>query len=236
MLRDFLDIIYPGKCIVCHRIFDSPGTKLLCETCRRELNPVTEPRCKRCSKPLESMEAELCRDCQGKCFCVEKGFALYPYDANMKKAVRNFKYNGELSCGDFFAGELVDAYGKWIRDILPDALIPVPIHKKRMRFRGFNQAQYMADIIGERLEIPVPEGYLIRTENTKPQKGLDVKSRIENLRNGFKVTHAGGPFKKVLLVDDIYTTGSTLEACGSALKNAGTDRVYFLCLCIGRGS
>lgn len=152
----------------------------------------------------------------------------------MKKAIRNFKYEGELSCGDYFSTELVTVYGDWIKEISPDALIPVPIHKKRMRFRGFNQAEYMASIIGDKLGIRVLTDYLIRTQNTRPQKGLDVKSRVQNLQKRFQVTMDDVHVKKVLLVDDIYTTGSTLEACGSALKNAGAERIYFLCLCIGR--
>ncbi|MCM1244726.1 MAG: ComF family protein [Roseburia sp.] len=220
---------------MCRRILERAGDALLCGDCQKKLHPVTEPRCKRCSKPLGSMEEELCEDCQGRTFCVERGYALYPYDSLMKKAVRNFKYDGELSCGDHFAGELADTYGDWIREISPDVLIPVPIHKKRMRFRGFNQAEYMASVIGERLGIRVLTDYLIRTKNTKPQKGLDVKSRTQNLQKRFRVVTDDLHFKKVLLVDDIYTTGSTLEACGEALKNVGTERIYFLCLCIGRG-
>lgn len=220
--------------MVCHRILDRGGDALLCGKCRRELHPVTEPRCKRCSKPLACMEEELCENCRTRTFCVERGYALYPYDHAMKKAIRNFKYEGELSCGDYFSTELVTAYGDWIKEISPDALIPVPIHKKRMRFRGFNQAEYMASIIGDKLGIRVLTDYLIRTQNTRPQKGLDVRSRVQNLQKRFQVTMDDVHVKKVLLVDDIYTTGSTLEACGSALKNAGAERIYFLCLCIGR--
>ena len=114
-------------------------------------------------------------------------------------------------------------------------IFPVPVHKKKFRFRGFNQAEYMAAQIGMELGIPVEGDYLIRTENTKPQKGLDVRARIKNLQKSFGVIQTGRRYRSVLLVDDIYTTGATLEACGKALKEAGTDRIYFLCLCIGRG-
>lgn len=236
MKRLLLDAVFPEKCIICHDILNKGRTGALCSACRRQLHPVTEPRCKRCSKSLEVSEEELCGDCRGKAFYVTKGMALYPYDRMMQTAITNFKYGGDLSCGDYFARELVKKYGTWIKEISPEVILPVPVHKKKLRFRGFNQAEYMAAQIGMELGIPVMGDYLIRTENTRPQKGLDVRARIKNLQRSFGVIQTGRRYRNVLLVDDIYTTGATLEACAKALKEAGTTkRIYFLCLCIGRG-
>lgn len=228
------ELLYPGKCVVCHRLLSDTGQ--LCEDCRRALHPITEPRCKRCSKPVQDPEAELCGDCRGRDFCVERGFALYLYDDKMQRAVRNLKYRGELAGGRWFGHEMAGHYGRWIRGISPEVLIPVPIHKKRMRFRGFNQAAVLAEEIGGELGIPVDSDYLLRIENTKPQKGLGNRARLQNLRKGIRVRgdHVR-TYHTVLLVDDIYTTGATLEACGRALREVGTNRIYFLCLCIGRG-
>lgn len=230
-----LEAVFPDKCVICHDILKKRGTGALCRACRRQLHPVAEPRCKRCSKSLEISEEELCGDCRGKNFYVKKGMALYSYDRMMQTAIANFKYGGELLCGAYFAGELVKRYGTWVKDLSPEVILPVPVHKKKLRFRGFNQAEYMAAQIGMELGIPVTGDYLIRTENTRPQKGLGVRARIENLQRSFAVIQTGRPYRNVLLVDDIYTTGATLEACGKALKEAGTNRIYFLCLCIGRG-
>lgn len=230
-----LEAVFPDKCVICHDILKKRGTGALCSACRRQLHPIAEPRCKRCSKSLEISEEELCGDCRGKDFYVKKGMALYSYDRMMQTAIANFKYGGELSCGAYFAGELVKRYGAWVKDLSPEVILPVPVHKKKLRFRGFNQAEYMAAQIGMELGIPVTGDYLIRTENTRPQKGLGVRARIENLQRSFAVIQTGRPYRNVLLVDDIYTTGATLEACGKALKEAGTNRIYFLCLCIGRG-
>lgn len=236
MKNRILDVLYPEKCVVCHRVLNDSRNGKLCDVCRPKLLPVGEPRCRRCSKALADPREELCGDCQGKAFYVERGFALYPYDEQMQRAVRNLKYGGELAGGAFFAEQMAESYGKWVRGLSPDVLIPVPVHKRRLRFRGFNQAACLAVGIGTALGISVDEHYLIRTENTKPQKGLDSRERFRNLQKGFAVRKEDGAgYESVLLVDDIYTTGATLEACGKVLKEAGTKRICFLCLCIGRG-
>lgn len=236
MKNRILCMLYPEKCVVCHRVLKDFRSGKLCDACRSRILPVEEPRCKRCSKALADPQEELCGDCRGKSFYVERGFALYPYDEQMQRAVRNLKYGGELAGASFFAEQMAERYGKWVRDVSPDVLIPVPVHKRRMQFRGFNQAACLAEGIGAALQISVDEHYLIRTENTKPQKGLDSRERFQNLQRGFAVRGEDGiRYESVLLIDDIYTTGATLEACGKALKEAGTKRIYFLCLCIGRG-
>ncbi len=226
-------VLFPKKCIVCHKVLAKTTTCEMCKECRRTVTKITEPRCKRCSRPVPHMEVELCEDCRQRTFQVKKGVALYSYDSNMRKAIQNFKYEGELAGGKYFAGEMVRSYGAWIRKLAPDAIIPVPIHKNRRRFRGFNQAEYMAEIVGKELGIPVPKTYLIRTEDTMPQKNLDVRERVANLRKGFAVRATDQIYDTVLLVDDIYTTGATLEACAIALGEAGVTQIYFLCLCIG---
>lgn len=235
MRKAILNILFPEKCIVCHRILSDPDSGKMCAICRKTVLPVTEPRCRRCSKSIEDVEGELCEDCRDRRFYVEAGYALYPYDKPMQKAVRYFKYDGEAANGLYFADQMADRYGEWVKKIGPDIIIPVPIHKKRMRFRGFNQAACLAGRIGERLGIPADPDYLVRTENTKPQKGLDSKARFRNLQRGFAVRKDGGTYRNILLVDDIYTTGATLEACGRVLKEEGAENIYFLCLCIGRG-
>lgn len=235
MQKAVLDILFPEKCIVCHRILSDPESGRMCAICRRTVLPVTEPRCCRCSKSIDDVEGELCVDCQNRRFYVEAGYALYPYDERMQKAVRYFKYDGEAVNGLYFADQMAEQYGEWVRKICPEVILPVPVHKKRMRFRGFNQAACLAGRIGERLGIPVDLHYLVRTENTKPQKGLDSKARFRNLQKGFAVRKGGGTYQNILLVDDIYTTGATLEACGKVLNEEGAEKINFLCLCIGRG-
>ena len=129
----------------------------------------------------------------------------------------------KMNCGDIIA--------KWN----PDVLVPVPIHASKLRVRGFNQAELIAEELGKATGIPVDTQSLERTVKTVPMKELDNVQRRKNLENAFKVAQNIVKYKKVLIVDDIYTTGATLDACATILKSAGVAEVYGLSLCIGNG-
>lgn len=119
----------------------------------------------------------------------------------------------------------------------PDFLIPVPLHRHRRWFRGYNQAEILAEEIGKRLHLPVETDVLCRSLDTSPQKQLDDKVRYRNMSSAFYVPESASyklNGKRVVLIDDIYTTGSTLEACAGELKKAGVSEIYSACLCIGR--
>ena len=232
-MKDFLmTLVFPHKCAACGKTMPGRRTEMLCETCDRQLHAITEPRCKRCSKPVDDLTQELCEDCAKREFIVSGGKALYRYDERMQQVIRQFKYEGCFEIGDFFAERMAQAFGDWIQKEKLEMIMPVPVHKKRLRFRGFNQAEILAEKLGECLDIPVRTQVLVRTEDTKPQKTLDVHKRIANLQKGFAVTRPVEG-RRILLVDDIYTTGATLEACGNVLKRAGAEKICFVSLCIG---
>ena len=119
-------------------------------------------------------------------------------------------------------------YGDMIRRMDVDAIVPVPIHRSRRRKRGFNQAEILAEILGKKLGIPVEPELLKRNRKTVPQKELSPSERLKNLTGAFLAESLPDDKKRILLVDDIYTTGSTLEACARVLKNAGAEVVYFV--------
>lgn len=229
-------ILFPDKCPVCGTIHQKGG-RGICKTCREKLLFVTEPCCKRCGKPVASSETEYCEDCSRRESSLEQGVAVWVYNDEMKKAMADFKYGGCTADGVFYAEELLFHKGSRLSDWHIDGIIPVPIHFRKKWFRGYNQSACVAEAAGERLCIPVyPEG-LIRIRYTKPQKGLDDRQRAENLRGAIQVNkkYSGviSRFRGVLLVDDIYTTGATLEECGRVLRKCGVQKVYFACLCIG---
>lgn len=239
MFQTVLNIIYPRRCPICSEIVVPKGEKA-CPMCKDRLNKVKEPRCKKCSKPIETVEAEYCYDCTVKDHHYKKGFALWVYDKTMKKSISNYKYNGKKEYADFYIEEMLNHYTDEIYRIKPDAIIPIPIHKSKRKIRGFNQTEIIAKGIAKHLDIPVLTKTLIRVKKTLPQKELNDKERLKNLKEAFsylneEIVMLDKNVKKIFLIDDIYTTGSTIEACTSILQQNGIEEVYFLCVCIGKG-
>ena len=114
-------------------------------------------------------------------------------------------------------------------------ILPVPVHRSKLRKRGYNQAELLADVVGRRLDIPVDNGHLLRVSDTTPQKELSPLERANNIKQALEVRALPAEWKTVLLIDDIYTTGATVQACTEALQEAGVEQVYVGVICIGEG-
>lgn len=188
---------------------------------------------------MSSQEGEFCLDCQGKEKTFEYGYALWVYDRTMQASISRFKYQGRKEYAEYYAREPYQQYGTWMQKIGVQALVPVPVHRNRYRERGYNQAELIARKLGVLAGIPVREKILIRSRDTLPQKDLSEKERRKNLWDAFQVKNCAEELNQisecVILIDDIYTTGNTLEACSKVMKEAGVQRIYFLCVCIGKG-
>jgi ComF family protein len=232
-------MIYPVRCPICGAIV-IPKDNRICGTCKEKLHYIKEPRCKKCSKPIELEEKEYCNDCNRKNFKFIKGYSVWVYDDAMKHSISEFKYHGKKEHAKFYIQEVVMHYGETIKKISPDVIVPIPIHRSKYLERGYNQADILARGIGRELNFPVLSDLLIRNKKTLPQKQLSDKERLLNLREAFDFNNkvsgsCNNKINRVLLVDDIFTTGSTIEACTNVLKANGIDDVYFITLCIGKG-
>lgn len=230
----FIDLLFPRRCPVCDGIVIPKG-RLICQSCMKKLSFVKDPVCKRCGKEIISFDIEYCFDCVRHKRTFEYGRALINYDEKAGSSMAKIKYRNKREYLDFYGEAICARYEKVIRRMEADALVPVPVHPSRRRERGFNQAEILARRVGERLGIPVCPQMLVRNKKTMPQKGLDPVGRLKNLEEAFSAGEILKGVEGVILVDDIYTTGSTIEACTRALKRAGIKRVYFLAICIGRG-
>lgn len=153
----------------------------------------------------------------------------------MQKSIAYFKFQNRREYAKGYAEEMVKYFGERILNWKVDCMIPVPIHKKKQINRGFNQAEVLAKELSFLLSIPVDTTLIKRSKKTLPQKELNEEERRKNLINAFQIGKKGVKYKKIILVDDIYTTGSTIDACSEVLKTVGIQEIYFISLCIGTG-
>lgn len=225
-----LNLIFPMRCPVCDR--PAPYAQLSCPACRARLAVVAEPRCLKCGKHIEDEGEEYCGGCRRAVHRFEAGRGLYSY-RQMAMSLYRFKYAGRREYACFYAEQIVKRLGRRIWGWRPDALVPVPIHTSRRRQRGYNQAEVLAREIGKRTGIPVVSNLLRRVKNTLPQKMLDDAGRQNNLKRAFKIERNDVKLERVILIDDIYTTGSTMDACADKLREAGVKKVYFITVAIG---
>ncbi len=227
-----LELLFPRRCPVCDEIVGSMDGRL-CPECIGRLKLLTPPWCMKCGKKLTE-QMEYCADCARKKHEYIRGRALYEYEYAALSIYR-FKYGGRREYGAFFGEQIGEYLGDFIRKIGPDALIPIPLHKKRKNTRGYNQAEVLAKSIGKCLEIPVNTGFLIRKKNTAPLKYENPEERQNNLKKAFNIRQNDVKLDKVILIDDIYTTGSTMDEAARTLKEAGVEKIYFIALACGAG-
>lgn len=232
-----MDVAFPRRCPLCNEIV-IPKDKKACKSCVEKLPIIQEPRCKRCSKPVETQEQEYCFDCMKSVGHYESGISIFMYEGAIKKSLMDYKFRGLKQYAEFYVEQLILHAGERLKGMGIDCIIPIPLHKRKQRIRGFNQAELLAEGISKYLEVPVMNDVLIRTKFTTPQKKLDPKERLHNLIQAFTTIKEKESMicdKKILIIDDIYTTGSTIEACANVLRKAGCRNVYFITVCIGSG-
>ena len=177
---------------------------------------------------------EYCYDCARHRRSFERNFALLNYNDTASQSMAAIKYKNKREYLDFYSEALWLRFGRQIHILAPDALVPVPIHRSRKKIRGFNQAEVLAEKLGKKSGILVCSDALKRIRKTQPQKNLDSAGRLHNLEQAFGAGTLPESVKKVLLVDDIYTTGSTVEACTRILLGMGVEKVYGITVCIGK--
>lgn len=226
-----LNLLFPARCPVCDK--PAPFPARICPVCRKKAVAVNEPVCLKCGKHMADETEEYCKGCRTMTHMFERGRGLFFYRP-MAVSFYRFKYAGRREYACFYADEIVKELGGTIRAWKPDVLVPVPVHYTRKRKRGYNQAEVLAEEIGKRMGLPVARNLLTRVKKTVPQKLLDDAGRQNNLKKAFKIEKNDVELKRVILIDDIYTTGSTIDACAAEMKRAGVGKVYFITAAIGR--
>ena len=230
-IKSFLsNMFYPRCCPLCHQILDDQKG-MICPQCARSLKPIEGPGCMKCGKHVGEGQ-EYCRECTETERKFTQGRGFYVYDERMKVSILRYKYGGCRSYGDFYAAAICRYAEKEIRRWQPDLIVPIPLHKSKRRERGFNQAEYLAERISSFYKIPMAAHLVVKVKKTKAQKHLDAKCRRKNLQGVFEVTERVDGYR-ILLLDDVYTTGSTMDEIAGCLREKGAESVYFLTFCSG---
>lgn len=222
-----LDWIFPPVCLLCGEFLPlEKSARDFCAQCSGEMPFIEKAVCPNCGRPL-GQEETVCRICKNGNFLFQRGFGAFTY-ADMRHAIHHFKFRGCKQDAKPLGRLMVEYMDKTYPALWQsvDVLVPVPAHKKRQKSRGFNQAALLAQEIGKRTQIPCVTDNLVRIRETAPQNKLNALERLENCRNAFGVLD-GSVFqgKRILLIDDIYTTGATANACAGVLYRAGAKEV-----------
>ncbi len=224
-LQTISNLLFPLRCQSCGLLIESIKNGLICESCFSKLVFLTKPQCPVCGLMFLKTggDGHRCAGCRGKAPFFSKARSVMRYSKEVGTLIHKFKFGGDLS--------VLATFAKWAEKKFsqdgdrPDYIIPVPLHPDRIKERGFNQALLLAKIFFPTEKYKIKH-ILKRTENTTPQTKLDGEKRRKNLKNCFMVSSGIDVKGKVLyLVDDVYTTGTTVNECAKVLLQAGASRV-----------
>lgn len=239
------EAIFPSNiyCICCGSLIDKSRPYALCDLCIKKFHWITGRTCEKCGKALpDTYRGRMCYDCMRIEHAFEKGFSCLTYGLYEREVLLDFKYNGKGYYGVKFGDILYDRMA--CETVEPDVIIPVPISTGRMKKRGYNQTALMAARLAKRRGIHMDENVLVRKRDTQLLRSLNPADRRLALADAFMI-HAKGTAsgnsegdarikgKTVLLVDDIFTTGATVDTCSKVLLDAGAEKVYVLTLASG---
>lgn len=232
------ELLFPPLCVYCgedHQQSDSG----VCPECSKNIRLVEPPFCQRCGKPVQGLLSGTTNLC-GTCLADEPPFdrarfSVY-YSSVVRRGILQFKFNNSLYLGEALLGLLSETFNNNFSGQNLDAIIPVPVHPRRLIHRGYNQCAILSRKLGARFNIPAPTDVLVKTRNTVPQTRLNRKQRVENIKGSFAVKKpAEVDGKSVLVVDDVFTTGSTLSEAAITLKRHGAAVVQALVLALRYG-
>lgn len=224
MISKIINHLFPSDCPVCNHPSDALTTAPFCADCWAGVRKYSGPSCRICATPFSSEYAEICSDCLKKppLFSMAMSFGIY--EGTLSQAINLFKFHG--------VRRLAKPLGKFLLDFDTagiNAIVPVPLSVGGLRSRGFNQSLLLAKTVSDNRDILLITNGLFKKAETLPQIGLSAKDRTKNLRGAFVATRQFSG-KRIMLVDDVMTTGATANECSRQLLKAGAAEVVVLTL------
>lgn len=225
-------VFFPSGCRICEELLVRASRVPICEGCLQSFEPIGPRRCSGCGLPAEAFgyaegEDLLCPACRNRTYRFATARSLWFYKGALVRTILLLKFERMEPLGGWFAEALASQVRReeWVGDV--NLVVPVPLHRQRERERGYNQADLIAKPLAKQLKLPYKAVLLMRTKPRPDKHILSLEERWESVRGAF-ATRPGGQVdkKRVLLVDDVMTTGATLDACARALRDAGAQAVY----------
>jgi ComF family protein len=219
-----LDFIYPPVCLICREVIREENPQnprvAVCSDCWNALEVEEKPYCSECKLDLQFGQAHNCPA------YLDRVYSLGMFDENFQEMIHHFKYKNKISLGKKLGQGLAEKLKEY-NLVNYNHIIPVPLHKARKRERGFNQSEILAETLAKELNLLLQKEILFRIRNTKDQTKLSEEERKRNVAGAFEVRDTGRILagKKVILVDDVITTGATLNECAKVLKQAGVKEI-----------
>jgi len=228
--RGIVGLIYPPSCQMCGKRLNLFDRRVLCEICYNDIRLNNLPFCKRCGRPAP-YEDYVCESCKEKRYYFDSSYAVCIYEGVIRECIHNFKYNANFALERLFKDLMIEFVEKYIDMSRVDWLVPVPLHRVKYRERSFNQSAILAAHLSKRFGISVLKGNLVRIQLGKPQIMLPKYKRLEGIKGSFKIKKPSLiKDKMLLLIDDVFTTGATVNECSKILKEAGASIVKVLTL------
>ena len=232
-LNDVSDIIFPPRCLGCAEILHPPTRQLFCPTCNEKIKFITGNLCPVCGTTFFDSPAasHLCGNCLENKTYFSCARAVVSYETIILHAIHQFKYGSNISVGALLASFMADFSFPDVDFTDYSLIIPVPLHIKRLRERGFNQSLVLARALAKKWQIPIDFSLLKRHKFTETQTGLHKAERNKNIKGAFEVSDKKKiDGKNIILIDDVYTTGATINECAKTLIKAGAQKVAVLTL------
>ena len=232
IFNSLLDVVFPARCAVCDQVLPF-GERDICKSCMAKMQYLGNQVCLRCGKGVKEGE-EYCYDCGRRNHDFDQGRALFSYEF-IRLSLYRFKYAGRKEYARFYAKNIAGKFREQKQIWKPQALLPVPIHSKRRKKRGYNQAEEIAMELGKLWNLPVLTNLVYRAKNTRPMKEIVGTDRQNNLKKAFKLGTNDVKLNTIIIIDDIYTTGSTIDAVARECRKAGIEKIYFITVSVGNG-
>jgi ComF family protein len=235
-LRRAIDLVYPRNCQFCGDALGEEHAGVVCPACLGNAKPIAPPFCQRCALPFDGKLPEpfQCGYCKDLKFHFSRAVAACRAEGVVRDCIHRFKYNREMYFERHLADWLVEAGRRWIEWPHVNAIVPVPLYPRKERAREFNQAERLAQALGRAVGVRVFPRWLQRVKETGTQTKLDAESRRANVRDAFAARgDAAMAGWRVVLVDDVFTTGATLDSCARVLRQQGAQDV--IALTVARG-